>query len=165
MYEEPYIFLKNLGYKYIARERIGGESAHKETPIADATGYHSNGWRYVWRFEEIPPVVNKGWIGIDEAIERAVTAEIAYRKQKAHDKYIKRTNKMITECAVCGSKFVKRRNPSRYCSERCRSARTYIANCRKHGKSDDYMLKSKSNYKKEIMMLLEREKQKGRELI
>ena len=47
MYEEPYIFLKNLGYKYIARERIGGESAHKETPIADATGYHSNGWRYV----------------------------------------------------------------------------------------------------------------------
>ena len=96
---------------------------------------------------------------------RAVAAEIAYRKQKAHGKYIKRTNKMITECAVCGSKFVKRRNPSRYCSERCHSARTYVANCRKNGKSDDYMLKSKSNYKKEIMMLLEREQQKGCKLI
>lgn len=165
MYEEPYIFLKNLGYKYIARERIGGESAHKETPIADATGYHSNGWRYVGRFEEIPSVVNKGWIGIDEAIERAVTAEIAYQKQKAHDKYIKRRNKTTTECAVCGSNFVRSHNSLRYCSERCRSARTYIAHCRKDGKSDDYMLKSKSNYKKEIMMLLEREKQKGREMI
>ena len=165
MYEEPYIFLKNLGYKYIASERIGVESAHKETPIADGIGYYSNGWRYVWRFEEIPPVVNKGRIGIDEAIERAVTAEIAYRKQKAHDKYIERKNKMTTECAVCGSKFVRRRNTSRYCSERCHGARTYIANCRKDGKSDDYMLKSKSKYKKEIMMLLEREKQKGRKLI
>lgn len=165
MYEEPYIFLKNLGYKYIARERLGGESAHKETPIADGTGYHSNGWRYVWRFEEIPPVVNEGWIGIDEAIERAVAAEIAYRKQKAHEKYMERKNKMTTECAVCGSKFVRRHNSFRYCSERCHSARAYIANCRKDGKSDDYMLKSKSRYKKEIMMLLEREKQKGCRLI
>lgn len=165
MYEEPYIFLKDLGYKYIARERLGGESAHKETPIADEIGYQSNGWRYVLRFEEIPPVVTKGWIGIDEAIERAITAEIAYRKQKAHEKYIERKNKMTTECAVCGRKFVKRRNPSQYCSERCHSARAYIAYCRKVGKSDDYMLKSKSKYKKEIMMLLEREKQKGCKLI
>ena len=72
---------------------------------------------------------------------------------------------MITECAVCGSKFGKSRKSLRYCSERCRSARTYIANCRKDGKSDEHMLKAKSNYKKEIMMLLEREKQKGCKLI
>ena len=165
MYEEPYIFLKELGYKYIAHERIGGESAHKETPIADGMGYRSNGWRYVWRFEEIPTVVDKGWIGIDEAIERAVSAEIAYRKRKAHEKYIKRKNEMTTECAVCGRKFVKSRKSLRYCSERCRGARTYIANCRKDGKSDDYMLKAKSRYKKEIMVLLEREKQKGSKVI
>lgn len=101
---------KKLGYKYITRDRIGGECAHLTEPKLGDDGYwKSEGWRYV---DGCCCLDKKHIMDIDEAIKIEKSSPF-----KSVPKWEPETVELT--CQYCGKKFVGRSKSRKYCSGKC----------------------------------------------
>lgn len=146
--------LKADGYTYIAKEYIGGETAHKEPPTRLGSGYISKKWVYVNRREGMPTVVATGVVTIDEAIQLAISVEAM--SQGSGYKGCKAKTKV---CLCCGTRFISY-TKAKYCCEDCRLAVGTAKRLRRRGFGDDEIRNINSRLIKKINMFLDRKENK-----
>lgn len=148
---DVYKTLKADGYNYIARERIGGETAHKAYPSKLGAGYISHNWVYVNRHDGTQPVVDGGIVTIDEAIKLA--AAVDEKKNAKGNKRRKRKSKI---CLCCGTSFISQ-TKAMYCCEGCRFAVITVKRMRARGFSDEDIRHMKCRFIDKINMFFDKE--------
>jgi len=105
-----YLQAKAEGYKYVARDYIGGECVHKVEPKYDGGYWKSKEWRYV---DGHACRDTKKVLTIDEAIR--LDKEITFRPTK---------EPVLIEitCIECKKPFIAPSTRYKYCSEECKKA-------------------------------------------
>lgn len=104
---------KKKGFKYITRDIIGGECAHKEVPVSNNGYWYSKGWHYITKNGHVCKS-KEDIMDIDTAIVLSRTKrpieEIAIAE--GHMVFIK-------SCPICNTVFETTRNNKVYCSHSC----------------------------------------------
>lgn len=104
---------KKKGFKYITRDIIGGECAHKEVPVSNNGYWYSKGWHYITKNGHVCKA-KEDIMDIDTAIVLSRTKrpieEIAIAE--GHMVFIK-------SCPICNTVFETTRNNKVYCSHSC----------------------------------------------
>lgn len=110
MFGVDYIKAQELGFKFIARDPVGGECVHREKPKKNDGGYWvSEGWRYV---DGYCCLDKKNVMDIDDAIKIEKSSPF-----KAVPKWEPETVEL--KCQYCGKKFIGRSKNRKYCSGKC----------------------------------------------
>lgn len=100
---------KKLGYKYITRDRIGGECAHKRMPKLRNGFWISEGWRYV-----------EGYVYKNKSKPLAIDEAIRLEGFMPPPKEPKTGPKEIEAiCEYCGKPFMSHSKSRKYCSDKC----------------------------------------------
>lgn len=107
--------LKQQGYKYVAKDKIGGECAYKTKPVWFQGTLKSDDWRFIINgyvcdnYKEI--------LSIDVAIQRANNRVCGSDRIKAKPKPKKYTN----TCVICGRQFKSTGPATIYCGAKCKA--------------------------------------------
>lgn len=108
-YTMNYYEAKQKGYRFITRDYVGGETAHKTYPIQNSRGYWvSPEWQYITN--------GTGCLKTTEVVEIDTAIQNSKTPIKSH--YKKKHYHSLT-CAVCGKPFEAERKNRMYCSKKC----------------------------------------------
>ncbi len=117
MFGVDYIKAQELGYKFVARDPVGGESAYKSEPKRRDDGYWEGGESIY--LQGVTSCMNrKKAMRIEEAIQihirKVASGEIKEIIEKEPFSYVKEKR-----CLVCNKEF-RSVNNARYCCNDCR---------------------------------------------
>ena len=104
---------KKKGFKYITRDIIGGECAHKEVPVRNNGYWYSKGWHYI--------TTNGHVCKSKEDIMDIDTAIVLSRTKRPIEEIAIAEGHMvfIKSCPICNTIFETTRNNKVYCSHSC----------------------------------------------
>lgn len=113
-----YTRLKKEGFRFVTKDYIGGECAHKVKPKrADIGFWHSDGWRYV---QEGTACENtKELLSIDIAIKRVRKKRADEARRRKQEEAKKAIDKRTHTCVICGTIFDYPNAAKKYCSGVC----------------------------------------------
>lgn len=113
-----YTRLKKQGYRFVTKDCIGGECAHKTKPTLSNKGFwHSDGWQYV---EDGTACENtKELLSIDIAIKRVRKKRADEARRRKQEEAKNEIYKLKRTCVICGTIFDHTHAAKKYCSGTC----------------------------------------------
>lgn len=129
---------KKQGYKYITRDAIGGECAHKEYPKKKHIYWYSKGWHYI----------DNGYAC--KSKDEVIDIDTAIKTKKPQEP-IRPINPFVyvKVCSICNKVFETLNNRQKYCGKECAN----VESARRHKERQKEQRRLLSEYEQEIKKL------------